>query len=151
MKRRTDTLHSLYVRIRNVLEFLALTKSRKLLPLILTLFKISGNYTCRCFDIRSSKFCPHGVVTHFVPLERTLPINLLPWESPISHTTGLNGIRLRDINVRSAEEHRITKLRAVISVLKISRSFLIGTVLECVSKIRSIQSASTFGLTCSPQ
>ena len=31
-------------------------------------------------------------------------VNLLPWESRISQTTGLNGIRLRDLNVRSAAD-----------------------------------------------
>ena len=41
-----------------------------------------------------------------------MSINLLPPESLISHTTSLNGIRLRDINVRSAEEHGIAKLHA---------------------------------------
>jgi len=61
MKRRTDTLHSLYVTPRSVMGFPALTKSRKLFPLILIRLKSSGNYTCRCLDIRSSAFCPHGV------------------------------------------------------------------------------------------
>jgi hypothetical protein len=40
IKRRTDTLHSFYVTIRSILGFPPLTKSRKLLPLILTLLKV---------------------------------------------------------------------------------------------------------------
>ena len=41
-----------------------------------------------------------------------MSINLLPSESLISHTTSLNGIRLRYINVPSAEEHGIAKRQA---------------------------------------
>jgi hypothetical protein len=63
-ERRTDTLHSLYVTIRSVLGFLALTKSRKLLPLILSLLIA----LVIIYVGASASEAPHFVVTCFVPL-----------------------------------------------------------------------------------